>query len=244
MSSRRRPGPAGRARPASRAVVPVRTILAALPSCLALAVGPAGPAQAHHGWQEFETGRPFYLNGTVTDVRWGNPHPEVRLDLPATIDLPADLASRAIPAELEELGGRDVLRRTRALEGGRQVTLVLAPPSRLEAWGMADRTRVGEHLRAVGYLARDGGAEFRPELLIREDGRAIRQRSVPLPAPDTAGGSDADGAGGSPDGADTADNGAPGGFPAGWPLLVLIVGIIPAAIGVHLLWRRHAARNR
>jgi hypothetical protein len=25
---------------------------------------------------------------------------------------------------------------------------------------------------------------------------------------------------------------------------VLIVGIIPAAIGVHLLWRRHAARNR
>jgi hypothetical protein len=60
----------------------VRTVLAALLSWLALAVGPVDPAQAHHGWQEFDTGRPFYLSGTVTDVRWGNPHPEIRLTTP------------------------------------------------------------------------------------------------------------------------------------------------------------------
>jgi hypothetical protein len=41
--------------------------------------------------------------------------------------------------------------------------------------------REGERLEAVGYVHREHADEFRPELLVRQDGRAIRQRSVPLP---------------------------------------------------------------
>ncbi|MEW9553264.1 DUF6152 family protein [Nonomuraea sp. NPDC050783] len=136
----------------------------------------------HHGWEDFRTERPLYLSGTVTEVRWGNPHPQVRLRVPGSVTLPPGLASRPIPAELENLGGREVLRRSRPYDGAvREVVLVLAPVERLSAWGMPDRVSRGERLEAVGYVHREHAEEFRPELLVRADGRAIRQRSVPLP---------------------------------------------------------------
>ncbi|MEO3868580.1 hypothetical protein ABGB18_07110 [Nonomuraea sp. B12E4] len=136
----------------------------------------------HHGWEDFHTERPLYVSGTVTEVRWGNPHPEVRLRLSAPVRLPAGLAERPIPAELAELGGREVLRRTQPFDGrAGEVVLVLAPVERLSAWGMPDRVAAGERLEAVGYVSREHADELRPELLVRQDGRAIRQRSVPLP---------------------------------------------------------------
>jgi hypothetical protein len=36
---------------------------------------------AHHGWSSFDTRYAYYLTGTVTYVRWGNPHGEVTLRL-------------------------------------------------------------------------------------------------------------------------------------------------------------------
>lgn len=39
----------------------------------------------------------------------------------------------------------------------------------------------GRHLRMIGYLACDDGHEFRPEVVILDDSRAVRQRSVPVP---------------------------------------------------------------
>ncbi|WP_052423857.1 DUF6152 family protein [Nonomuraea candida] len=139
-------------------------------------------AALHHGWEDFRTERPLYVSGTVTEVRWGNPHPQVRLRVAGPVRMPPGLATRSIPAELEELGGREVLRRTRAFDGrDDEVVLILAPVERLTAWGMPDRVRQGERLEAVGYVHREHAEEFRPELLIRQDGRAIRQRSVPLP---------------------------------------------------------------
>ncbi|WP_188196060.1 DUF6152 family protein [Nonomuraea sp. SYSU D8015] len=145
-------------------------------------VGLALLGALHHGWEDFRTERPLYVSGTVTEVRWGNPHPEIRLRVTAPVRLPSGLAERSIPAELEELGGRDVLRRTQAYDGqDDEVVLILAPVERLTAWGMPDRVNQGERLEAVGYIHREHAEEFRPELLIRQDGRAIRQRSVPLP---------------------------------------------------------------
>jgi hypothetical protein len=136
----------------------------------------------HHGWEDFRTERPLYLSGTVTQVRWGNPHPEVRVRVAAPARLPSGLAERSIPAELEQLGGRDVLRRTQAFDGREEeVVLILAPVERLTAWGMTDRVREGERVEAVGYVHREHAEEFRPELLVRQDGQAVRQRSVPLP---------------------------------------------------------------
>lgn len=147
----------------------------------ALLLAGTGVASAHHGWNHFDTTRPLYVGGEVVSVQWGNPHPEVRVRVDRDAPAPPDLASMPIPPELEEIGGREVLRATRAYDGDQnELMLVLAPTSRLESWGMADEVRVGEQVSAVGYVGVDAAQEFRPELLVREDGRAIRQRSVPL----------------------------------------------------------------
>ncbi|MEV6003737.1 DUF6152 family protein [Streptomyces griseomycini] len=150
---------------------------------LALALAPAAPAAAHHGWEHYDTAAPSYASGTVTDVTWGNPHPEVTLRVERT-DVPAEWADRELPAELEEIGGRDVLEATRAYSGGSErLTLFLAPIERLAAWGLEGRVEVGERLEVVGYLDRDHADELRPELIVRGDGQTVRQRSVPLPVP-------------------------------------------------------------
>jgi hypothetical protein len=44
-----------------------------------LALLPALPAAAHHGWGTFDTRRAHYVAGIVTSVRWGNPHSVVAL---------------------------------------------------------------------------------------------------------------------------------------------------------------------
>jgi hypothetical protein len=165
----------------------LRTLIPTMLLTGVLLVAGSSPGWAHHGWAEFDTTRPLYVAGEVVSVRWANPHPEIRIRVDAGQSVPADLASLPIPPELEEIGGRDVLRATRAYDAGRsELVLVLAPTNRLEAWGMPDEVRTGERLRAIGYMARDDAAEMRPELLIRSDGRTIRQRSVALPEPPTA----------------------------------------------------------
>ncbi|WP_433441332.1 hypothetical protein [Nonomuraea sp. CA-141351] len=195
----------------------------------------------HHGWEEFHTEQPLYVSGTVTAVRWGNPHPEVQLRVSAPVRLPAGLAQRSIPAELEALGGRDVLGRTQPFEGpADEVVLVLAPVERLSAWGMPDRVAQGERLEAVGYVSREHASEFRPELLVRQDGRAIRQRSVPLPdvpppAPTPVGPSEQ---GGSPDSADGTSDGSVSG-----PLPWLVAGAVLVAGGAVVAVRAMRRRD-
>lgn len=155
----------------------VPTVAAAL-----LCVAVAGPAAAHHGWEHFDTTRPTYLAGSVIDVQWGNPHPEIRVQVSVPVTLPDGLAERAIPPELEELDGRTVLQRTAAYEGSEQVvTLILAPIERLQAWGMPEPPSVGEQIETIAYLNHEEPGELRPELLFHADGSAVRQRSVPLP---------------------------------------------------------------
>jgi hypothetical protein len=56
-------------------------------------------ARAHHGWSSFDQARPIYLEGHAAKVAWRNPHAEMALELPADLKLPADLASRKLPAQ-------------------------------------------------------------------------------------------------------------------------------------------------
>ncbi|GAA3289946.1 hypothetical protein GCM10020295_03060 [Streptomyces cinereospinus] len=70
--------------------------LAMTVAALGLAVVPAGPAAAHHGWEHYDTSAAYYVSGTVTDVRWGNPHPEVTLRVEGK-QVPGDWADREIP---------------------------------------------------------------------------------------------------------------------------------------------------
>lgn len=63
-----------------------------------------------------------------------------------------------IPTELEKIGGRDVLRVTRPYEGAsRELHLILAPTSRLEAWGMPDEVSEGEQIRTVAMMGKSSG---------------------------------------------------------------------------------------
>ncbi|MBB2974269.1 DUF6152 family protein [Mesorhizobium sp. RMAD-H1] len=152
-----------------------------------VAVVAASQAFAHHGWPYFDTSRAFYIEGEVVSSAWRNPHPEIVLraqpvnTLPdlSVVRLPAtdagswrSLPEISIPAGLQPLN-----------VDGETYTIVLAPPSRLLDWGMVESDiRPGNRLRMIGYVACDDPHEFRPELVILGDGRAIRQRSVPVPA--------------------------------------------------------------
>ncbi|GAA2218635.1 hypothetical protein GCM10010360_39420 [Streptomyces nogalater] len=151
-------------------------------AALALALIPAAPASAHHGWEHYDTTAPSYAAGTVTGVRWGNPHPEVTLRVEHT-RVPDGWAGREIPPDLEDIGGRDVMRATRSYSGpSDELTLILAPLERLSAWGMEGEVEEGDKLEVVGYPDRDHDDELRPEMIVLENGQTVRQRSVPLPA--------------------------------------------------------------
>lgn len=58
-------------------MISLRYGLAVMLGCSALA---AGPALAHHGWA-WSTGENIRLSGEITNVRLGNPHGRVMLDV-------------------------------------------------------------------------------------------------------------------------------------------------------------------
>src|SRR5512137_2056806 len=66
--------------------------------------------RAHHGWSSFDQGRPIWLEGKATKVAWRNPHAELSLELPADLKLPADLASRKLPAQAAGVDGPALLK--------------------------------------------------------------------------------------------------------------------------------------
>ncbi|HLU56342.1 MAG TPA: DUF6152 family protein [Pseudonocardia sp.] len=206
-----------------------------LPAALACALTLllATPAAAHHGWDEYDTTAARYVSGTVVDVRWGNPHPDVTIEVDRPVAVPAGWADLDIPPELEEIGGREVLAATRPYEGGAaELHLDLAPVERLAAWGMEGEVRAGETIQAVGYLGRDDDTHLRPELIVLQDGQVVRQRSVPLPdAPRAAAAQDT--ATGPAATAPAADQG--GGPPAAvW----VVIGAAAVAGGVGYAVRR------
>jgi hypothetical protein len=147
----------------------------------------AVPAAAHHGWEEYDTTAAYYVSGTTTDVRWGNPHPQVTIEIERPVTVPDDWTELDIPPELEEIGGQDVLDATQAYAGEAEtITMDLAPIERLSAWGMDGQVEPGDWIEAVGYIDRDDNGHLRPELIVLESGQVVRQRSVPLADPPEA----------------------------------------------------------
>lgn len=144
------------------------------------------PALAHHGWTYFDTSRVFYLEGQIVSVRWGNPHPEIVLRATPRSEVP-DLSSVTMPGAesglLRTMPALPAPPNVKALAAdATEHVIVLAPPSRLADWGMVEGDAApGRRLRMIGYVACDDGHEFRPEVVILEDNRAVRQRSVPVP---------------------------------------------------------------
>jgi len=135
---------------------------------------------AHHGWSSFDADRPLYLEGTVRKVRWQNPHAELELELPAALQLPADLAQRAVPAQAAPVDGRALLAKTvLPTRKDRVWEIELAPLTRLQAWQVPE-IKPGAALSVVGFTLRDekGAAVLRAEYLF-VGGKAYGLRSSP-----------------------------------------------------------------
>ena len=149
-----------------------RTLL--LASALPLA------ARAHHGWSSFDQGRPIWLEGRATKVAWRNPHAELTLELPADPKLPADLASRPLPAQSAAVDGPALLKAAQLPTRKDRVWEVeLAPLTRMDAWKVP-QIKVGETVGVLGFTftGEKGDAVLRAEYLF-VGGQAYGLRSSP-----------------------------------------------------------------
>ena len=131
-------------------------------------------ARAHHGWSSFDQTRPIWLEGRAAQVAWRNPHAELKLKLPA------DLASRALPAQTAGVDGKALLAAAQLPKRRDKVWAVeLAPLTRLQAWAVPE-IKAGAALAVLGFTFTDekGDAVLRAEYLFL-DGKVYGLRSSP-----------------------------------------------------------------
>lgn len=151
-----------------------RTVLSA-PLLLSL------PAWAHHGWSSFDQNRPLYLEGRAASVAWRNPHAELVLELPAGgLKLPADLATRVLPAQSAPVDGPALLKAAQVpTRSDRRWNVELAPLSRLGAWQVPE-IKSGDTLAVLGFTfaGEKGDAILRAEFLF-VSGKVYGLRSSP-----------------------------------------------------------------
>lgn len=152
-----------------------RTLLALLPATLAPA------AMAHHGWSSFDQTRPLYLEGKAANVAWRNPHVELMLDLPAAgLTLPADLASRTVPAQSAPVDGAALLKAASLpRRNDKRWEIELAPLTRVQAW-QVPQIKDGDTLAVLGFTftGEQGAAVLRAEYLF-VGGKTYGLRSSP-----------------------------------------------------------------
>ena len=150
-------------------------------SLLMLPLAASLPARAHHGWSSFDTDRPLYLEGQASQVAWRNPHVALQLTLPeGGLKLPADLASRRLPAQAAGVDGPALLKAAQLpRRTDRRWQVELAPLPRMQAWGVPE-IRVGEALALLGFTFKgeQGEAVLRAEYLFL-GGKVYGLRSSP-----------------------------------------------------------------
>jgi hypothetical protein len=138
-------------------------------------------AFAHHGWSSFDQERPVYLEGKAKKVAWKNPHAELQLEISKDLKLPADLASRIVPAQSAGIDGKALL--SKAVVPKRNDALweiELAPLTRMQAWSVPE-IAVGASVAVLGFTFKDekGEAILRVEYLWLQ-GKAYSLRSSPV----------------------------------------------------------------
>jgi hypothetical protein len=137
-------------------------------------------ARAHHGWSSFDQGRPIYLEGRALNVAWRGAHAELDLDLPAALTLPADLATRPLPAQVAPVDGPGLLKAARLpTRRDRRWHIELAPLTRLQAWQVPE-IKAGDAVQVLGFTftGEQGDAVLRAEY-VWVGGKAYGLRSSP-----------------------------------------------------------------
>ena len=131
------------------------------------AAGLALPAWAHHGWSSFDQTKPVYLEGKAAKVVWGNPHTGLDLELNTDLRLPADLASRPLPAQSATVDGAALLKAARLpTRKDKRWEIELAPITRMQAWKVAE-IKPGDNVAVLGFTFADekGAPVLRAEYL-------------------------------------------------------------------------------
>jgi len=147
----------------------------------AMALCPVPAARAHHGWSSFDQDQPLYLEGTARQIRWRNPHAELILEIDPALRLPADLASRTMPAQSAPVDGARLLSGTRLpSRNAIRWEIELAPLFRMSQWQVPE-IREGERVAVVGFGLREQPATplMRVEFLFLQ-GRVFGMRSSPV----------------------------------------------------------------
>lgn len=137
-------------------------------------------AHAHHGWSSFDLDRPVYLEGKASKVKWQSAHTELTLGLTPGIKLPADLATRSIPAQSAPVDAPALLKKASLPKRTDKFwEIELAPISRMNAWKVAE-IKDGQPLAVLGFTFKDekGSAILRAEFLWL-DGKTYALRSAP-----------------------------------------------------------------
>lgn len=154
-----------------------RSILAA---AVALAALPAAwPVLAHHGWSSFNQDQPLFIEGRIKSVSWRNPHAEAVVEVAPTVKLPADLASRKMPAQSQAVDGAAIVAKAQVpASAAGEWEVEFAPLSRMEAWKV-EPLKAGDSVQLIGY----GGVAGKPRLMRVEylivNGQAYGLRSSP-----------------------------------------------------------------
>jgi len=141
----------------------------------------AAPAFAHHGWSSFDQDRPYYLQGTVKSVRWANPHAEAVIEVNADVAVPADLATRPLPKQSQNVDAMAIAAKARIPPApAGQWQIEFAPLTRMQAWGMGAGPKVGDRIEVIGYTGTEvaGGRLMRVEYVFHQ-GRVAGLRSSP-----------------------------------------------------------------
>ncbi|NIK61526.1 DUF6152 family protein [Kribbella shirazensis] len=166
----------------------IRLATATLVSATLLILLSPGTAQAHHGWDDFDTDRLYYVAGTVSEVRWGEPHSFFTVTLDD--DLPADTPELQLPEELQAPEDSGPISVAPSYSGAHDaLEVVIAPPSFTGRWGLDRPLRDGERIELVGYVGESHDNEFRPVAFWYENGRPVNQvlgselPATPLPVP-------------------------------------------------------------
>ena len=135
---------------------------AALLPAAAIALVPASPAAAHHGWDGFETNGLAYIAGSVSsEGSWGDPHS--LFDVALDAQLPANTPGLPLPEELS--GPEDSIRVEAALAYGGphdELEVIIAPPWWSSSNGLDRSLEVGERFQGVGYINSTDDGLFRP----------------------------------------------------------------------------------
>ncbi|WP_156384133.1 DUF6152 family protein [Marmoricola sp. Leaf446] len=181
------------ARPAPTRVRAVVLAIASLVTAALLTGAVAGPAQAHHGFDDYDTDRLYYVSGTVSEVRWGDPHSYFTLTVDG--DLPADTPDLELPEQLQAPEDSDPVEAAPSYPGSRdELAVTIAPPTYTGMWGLDRPLEDDERVEAVGYIGRSHDEEFRPVVFWYDEGQPVNQvlgselpaRPLPVPYADDA----------------------------------------------------------